>query len=51
MKSMVNNLEITAIVVPTPLIYTLLDEFHNCNGHRGLARTLNLLKRKFCGKE
>ena len=49
-KIIVNNLEVTTIVVPTPLIYTLLHEFHNCKGHQGLARMFNLLKGKFWWK-
>ena len=44
---MVNNIEVNAIVVPTPLIYTLLHEFDNCKGHQGSARTFNMLKQKF----
>ena len=43
-KTIVNNLEENAIVIPTPLIYTLLHGFHNCKGHQGLARTFNMLK-------
>ena len=49
-KIIVNNLEITTIVIPIPLIYTPLHEFHNCKGHQGSARTFNLLKKKFCWK-
>ena len=40
----------TVIVIPTPLIYTLLHEFHNCKGHQGSDRMFNLLKRKFWWK-
>ena len=46
----VNNLEITTIVVPTPLIYTLLYEFHNCKGHQGSIRMFILLKGQFWWK-
>ena len=45
-KVVVNNLEITAIVIPTPLIYTLLHEFHNCKGHQGSTRTFQPPKKK-----
>ena len=45
-KCIVNNLEVNAIVITTPLIYTLLHEFHNCKGHQGYARMFNMLKRK-----
>ena len=46
-KIIVNSLEVYTIVVPTPLIYTLLHEFHNYKGHQGLARMFNMLKQKF----
>ena len=46
-KTIVNNLEVNATVMSTPLIYTLLHEFHTCRCHQGCARTTNLLKRKF----
>ena len=49
-KVIVNNLEDNAKVIPAPLIYTLLYEFHNCKGHQGSARTFNLLKLKFWWK-
>ena len=49
-KIIVNNLEVNGIVTPTPLIYTLLHEFHDCRGHQGCARMFSLLKRKFWGK-
>ena len=42
-KIIANNLEVNAIVMPDPLIYTLLYEFHNCKGHQGSARTFNIL--------
>ena len=42
----INNLEICTTVVPLALTHTLLHEFHNCRGHQGCTRTLNLLKRK-----
>ena len=47
---MVDNLEVNAIVIPTPLIYTLLHAFHNCKGHQGSARTFNMPKRRFWWK-
>ena len=49
-KITVNNQKVSIIVIPTPLIYTLLHEFHNCKGHQGSARTFNLLKHKFWWK-
>ena len=49
-KIVVNHLEVNTTVIPTPLIYTLLHEYHNCKGHQGLARTLNMLKHKFVWK-
>ena len=47
----INNLELSIIVVPLTLTNTLLQEFHNCRGHQGCARTLNTLKRKFWWKD
>ena len=47
MKIIVSNLRVNVIVIPTPLTYTLLHEFHNCNGHQGSARTFNMLKCNF----
>ena len=49
-KVIVNNLEVNAIVIPTPLTYTLLHEFHKCKGHQGSARTFSMLKHKFWWK-
>ena len=46
-KMIVNKLEVNTIVIPSPLTYTLLHEFHNCKGHQGSARTFNMLKHKF----
>ena len=46
----INNLELSIIVVLLILTNTLLHEFHNCRGHQGCARTLNTLKRKFWWK-
>ena len=46
----INNLELTVIVVPLTLTNTLLHEFHNGRGHQGCARTSNTLKRKFWWK-
>ena len=43
----INNLEVSTIVVLLTLTNTLLHKFHNCRGHQGCARTLNTLKRKF----
>ena len=43
-KILVNNLKVNAIVVPVPLIYTLLYEFHNCKGPQGSSRRFNMLK-------
>ena len=40
----INNLEVSATVVPLALTNTLIHEFHNCRGHQGCARTLNALK-------
>ena len=48
-KIIVNNLKVNAIVIPTPLTYTLLHEFHNCKGHQGSTRTFNMQKHKFWG--
>ena len=45
-KILVNNLEINVIVMPAPLLYTLLYEFHNCKGHQGSTRTFNIFKQK-----
>ena len=49
-KIIVNNLYVNVIVIPTPLTYTILQEFHNCKGHQGSARTFNMLKHKFWWK-
>ena len=49
-KIIVNNLQVNAIVIPTPLTYTLLHQFHSCKGHQGYARTFNLLKHRFWWK-
>ena len=49
-KIIKNNLEINAIVVPAPLVYTLLYKFHNCKGHQGSDRMTNMLKQKFWWK-
>ena len=46
----INNLELSIIVVLLTLTNTLLHEFHNCRGHQGCARTSNTLKRKFWWK-
>ena len=46
-KIIINNLEINAIVVSDPLVYSQLYEFHNCKGHQGSARMINMLKQKF----
>ena len=46
----INNLEVSTIVVPLTLTNTLLHKFHDCRGHQGCARTLNTLKRKFWWK-
>ena len=46
----INNLELNVIVIPLTLTNTLLNEFHNCRGHQGCARTLNTLKRNFWWK-
>ena len=43
----INNLEVSRIVVLLTLTNTLLHEFHDCRGHQGCARTLNTMKRKF----
>ena len=43
----INNLELSIIVVLLTLTNTLLHEFHDCRGHQGCARTSNILKRKF----
>ena len=45
-KVVINNLEVTAIVIQTPLIHTLLHKYHNCKGHQGSAKTFNMLKCK-----
>ena len=49
-KIIVNNLEINAIVMPGPLVYILLYEFHNCKGHQGSARMFKMPKWKFWWK-
>ena len=49
-KIIVNNLEVNTIVIPSPLIYTLMHEFHNCKGHQGSVRMFNMPKRKFWWK-
>ena len=49
-KILVNNLEVNTIVIPAPLVCTLLYEFHNCKGHQGSTRTFNMLKWKFWWK-
>ena len=36
-KIVVNHLEVNTTVIPTPLIYTLLHEYHSCKGHQGSA--------------
>ena len=46
----IKNPEVCTTVVPLALTHTLLHEFHNCRGHQGCARTLNVLKRKFWWK-
>ena len=46
-KVIVDNLEANAMVIPTPLMFMLLHDFHNCRDHQGCARMFNLLKRKF----
>ena len=46
----INNLELSIIVVLLILTNTLLHEFHNCRGHQGCARTLNTLRESFGGK-
>ena len=43
---LINNLEVSTIVVLFTLTNTLMHEFHDCRGHQGCARTLNALKRK-----
>ena len=45
-----NHVEVNTTVIPTPLIYTLLHEFHNCKGHQGFTRTFNILKCNFWWK-
>ena len=45
-----NNLELRMTVVPLALTNMLIQEFHNCRGHQGCARTLNALRRKFWWK-
>ena len=42
----INNLELSMIVVPLTLTNTLLHKFYNCRGHQGGARTSNTWKRK-----
>ena len=49
-KVIINNLEVHTIVIPFTLTHTLLHESHNCRGHQGCTRTLNVLKRKFWWK-
>ena len=49
-KIVVNHLEVNTTVIPTPVIYTPLHEYHNCKGHQGPARTLDMLKHKFWWK-
>ena len=49
-KVIINNLEVNTTVIPSTLTYTLVHEFHNCRGHQGCTRTLNILKRKFWWK-
>ena len=49
-KIVVNHLKVNSTVIPTPLIYNLLHEYHNCKGHQGSARTFNMLKHKFWWK-
>ena len=46
----INNLEVITTVIPLALTNTLIQEFHNCRGHQGCARTLNAPKRKFWWK-
>ena len=46
----INNLEVCMTVVPLALTNTLIHEFHNCRGHQGYARTVNMLKRRFWWK-
>ena len=46
LKVIINNLEVNTTVIPSALTHTLIHEFHNCRGHQGCTRTLNLLKRK-----
>ena len=47
----INNLELSIIVVLLTLTNALLHKFHNCRGHQGCARTSNTLKRKFWWKD
>ena len=49
-KVIINNLEVNTTVIPSTLMHTLMQEFHNCRGHQGCARMLNFLKRKFWWK-
>ena len=49
-KIIINHLEVNTAVIPTPFVYTLLHEFHNCKGHQGSARIFNMLKHKFWWK-
>ena len=45
-----NNLEVSTIVVLLTLTNALLHKFHDCRGHHGCARTLNTLKKNFWWK-
>ena len=47
---MINNLEVCMTVVLLTLTNMLIHQFHNCGGHQGCARTLNVLKRRFWWK-
>ena len=49
-KLIVKSIEVNAIVIPTPLTYSLLHEFHNCKGDLGSARKYNMLRHKFWWK-
>ena len=49
-KVIINNLEVHTTVIPFTLTHTLFHELHNCRGHQGCTRTLNLLKRRFWWK-
>ena len=46
----INNLEVSTIVLLLILTNTLSHKFHNCREHQGCARALNTLKRKFWWK-